>query len=87
VITDTISGKRDRGRQRENILDGLAHWRGEKLITEMINKAKDRNGWPYIIAISVGRAHDDDYDDDIYIYITLIFMNKKVYVCSRTVSY
>jgi ribosomal 50S subunit-associated protein YjgA (DUF615 family) len=50
VITGKLSGKRDRGRQRENILDGLAVWLGENSITEMINKAKDRNKWRYMTA-------------------------------------
>jgi hypothetical protein len=45
VITGKISGRRDRGRQREKNLDGLANWLGERSITEMINKARDRNGW------------------------------------------
>jgi hypothetical protein len=45
VTTGKISGKRDRGNQREKILDGLAVWLGEKAIADMINKAKDRNGW------------------------------------------
>jgi hypothetical protein len=49
-ITGNISGKRDRGRQREKILDGLANYLGEKVITEMINKANDRNGWRYMTA-------------------------------------
>jgi ribosomal 50S subunit-associated protein YjgA (DUF615 family) len=30
VITGKISGWRDRGRQREKILDGLANWLGER---------------------------------------------------------
>ena len=50
VITGKISGKRDRGRQREKILDSLANWLGERSITEMINKARDRNGWRYMTA-------------------------------------
>jgi hypothetical protein len=45
-----MSGKRDRGRQREKILNGLANWLGKKSITEMINKARDRNLWRYITA-------------------------------------
>jgi hypothetical protein len=48
VVTGTISGRRDRGRQREKILDGLANWLGVKSITEMINKTRDRNGWRYM---------------------------------------
>jgi hypothetical protein len=31
VITGKISGKRERGRQREKILDGLANWLGKKV--------------------------------------------------------
>jgi hypothetical protein len=42
VITGRISGKRDRGRQREKIL--------ERSITKMINKGRDRNGWRYMTA-------------------------------------
>jgi hypothetical protein len=48
VITGKISERRDRGRQREKILDGLARCLGERSITEMINKARDRNGWRYM---------------------------------------
>jgi hypothetical protein len=33
---------------QENILDGLANWLGEESVTEMINKARDRNGWRYM---------------------------------------
>jgi hypothetical protein len=40
VIMLTISGKRDRWRQRKKILDGLANCLGEKSITEMINKSR-----------------------------------------------
>jgi hypothetical protein len=50
VTTGNISDRRDRGRQREKILDGLAKCLGERSITEMINKAKDRNGWRYMTA-------------------------------------
>ena len=50
VITGKISERRDRGRQREKILDGLANWLGESSITEMIDKARDRNGWRYMTA-------------------------------------
>jgi hypothetical protein len=52
VITGKISGRRDRGRQREKILDDLANWLGERASTEMIDKARNRNrnGWRYMIA-------------------------------------
>ena len=50
VITGKISGRRDRGRQREKIFDGLANWLGKRSITEMVNKARDRNGWRYMTA-------------------------------------
>ena len=50
VIMGKISGKKDRGRQREHFLDSLANWLGERSITEMINKARDRNGWRYMTA-------------------------------------
>jgi uncharacterized iron-regulated protein len=50
VVTGKISGRRDRGRQREKILDGLTNWLGMKSITEMINKTRDRNGWRYMTA-------------------------------------
>ena len=50
VIMGKISRRRDRGRQQEKILDGLTKWLGERSITEMINKARDRNGWRYMTA-------------------------------------
>jgi hypothetical protein len=38
---------------------------GEKSITEIINKAKDRNRWKYMTAnVSIDMAHDDD--DSVY---------------------
>jgi hypothetical protein len=36
--------------QWEKILDALANWLGERSIKEMINKARDRNGWRYMTA-------------------------------------
>jgi hypothetical protein len=38
LILTKFSGKRDRGRQKEKILDGFANWLGKKSITEMIKK-------------------------------------------------
>jgi hypothetical protein len=48
VITSKISWRRYRGRQQETIFDGLTNWLGERSITGMINKARDRNGWRYM---------------------------------------
>jgi hypothetical protein len=59
VITGKISGRRDRGRQREKILDGLANWLGERSIKEMIK-----------CPMSVDWAHDDD--DSIFLGSQLI---------------
>jgi hypothetical protein len=53
-MADTISGKRNQGRQREKILDGLANWLEEKSIIEIINKARDRYGLIYM-AVNVCR--------------------------------
>jgi hypothetical protein len=52
--------KKNRGRQQEKILDGLANWLAQKSITEMINKAKDRNGLKYMTVNVYRQAHDDD---------------------------
>jgi hypothetical protein len=40
----------DKERERDKILEGLANWLEEWSITEMINKAMDRNGWRYMTA-------------------------------------
>jgi hypothetical protein len=50
-------------------LDGLAKWLGERSITEMINKARDRNGWRYMTA-NICRL-----DDDIQLSKTITFCN------------
>ena len=50
MVTGKDSWKRDRGRQREKILDGLANWLGERSITEMIDKTRNRNEWRYMTA-------------------------------------
>ena len=36
VTTDKINGRKDRGRQREKMLDSLTKWHGRKSTTELI---------------------------------------------------
>jgi hypothetical protein len=52
VTTGKIPGKRDRGRQREKILDGLCRWLGLKDNKEDIFRdARDRTKWRNMINI------------------------------------
>lgn len=50
VTTGKIIGRRDRGRQREKILDGLTKWQGKKLTTELIETARNRELWKKMTA-------------------------------------
>ena len=45
VTTGRIIDTRDRGRQREKILDSLCKWHGIELKTQLINITGDRNMW------------------------------------------
>ena len=47
VTTGKISGKRDRGRQREKILDSLTTYHGKTSTSELINITKGRCGKAY----------------------------------------
>jgi hypothetical protein len=50
VTTGKICGKRDRGRQREKILDRLTKWMGKKTATELITSTRDRKMWREVTA-------------------------------------
>jgi hypothetical protein len=54
-------GKRDRGRQREKILDGMCRWLGVKYNKNISRHVRDKTGWRNMIANAFsGRARDDD---------------------------
>jgi hypothetical protein len=42
VTTGKINGRKDRGRQREKMLDSLTKWHGRKSTTELIACTRDR---------------------------------------------
>ena len=50
VTTGKINGKRDRGRQREKMLDGLAAWHGKSSVPELIGCTRDRVLWRKMVA-------------------------------------
>ena len=50
VTMGKIQGKRDRGRQREKILDGLTSWHGKGSKTTLIQCTRDREMWRVMIA-------------------------------------
>ena len=56
VTTGKILGKRDRGRQREKILDSLAEWHGKKSTTDLITSTKDRGLWRSMTANACGHG-------------------------------
>jgi hypothetical protein len=45
VTTGKINGRKDRGRQREKMLDSLTKWHGRKSTTELIACTRDRESW------------------------------------------
>lgn len=57
VTTGMINGKRNRGRPREVMQDGVKQWHGGIPPIELIQNTMDLNLW---ISISFGRAHNDD---------------------------
>jgi hypothetical protein len=50
VTTGKFHGKRDRGRQREKILDDVCRWLGVKDKKNIFRDARDRTGWRNMIA-------------------------------------
>jgi hypothetical protein len=52
VTTGKIPGKRDRGRQREKILDGVCRWLGVKDNKDIFSDVRDRTRWRNMIAIA-----------------------------------
>ena len=50
VTTGKIEGRRDRGRQREKILDSLTSWHGRASTSELIANTNDRDLWRSMIA-------------------------------------
>ena len=53
VTTGKFKGKRDRGRQREKILDSVKRWVGGKSTTDIISGVRDRERWKNMIANAV----------------------------------
>ena len=56
ITTGKINGTRDRGRQREKLLDGLARWNGKNSATELIQYSKDRVLWRDMVANVQGQG-------------------------------
>ncbi|GFN81473.1 hypothetical protein PoB_000797900 [Plakobranchus ocellatus] len=50
VTTGKFEGKRDRERQREKIMDGLATWLGPGKVSDILAAVKDRDLWRDMIA-------------------------------------
>ncbi|GFO47431.1 hypothetical protein PoB_007393600 [Plakobranchus ocellatus] len=50
VTTGKFEGKRNRGRQREKIMDGLATWLGPGKVSDILAAVKDRDLWRDMIA-------------------------------------
>ncbi|GFO49889.1 RNA-directed DNA polymerase from mobile element jockey [Plakobranchus ocellatus] len=50
VTTGKFEGKRSRGRQREEIMDGLATWLGPGKVSDILAAVKDRDLWRDMIA-------------------------------------
>ena len=50
VTTTQIVGKRARGRQRENILDGIARWLGQSKTINVLKEVEDRELWQHVIS-------------------------------------
>ena len=53
ITTGKIKGRRDRGRQREKLLDGLVLWHGRSSPTELIDNTRDRESWRNMIAYAI----------------------------------
>ena len=58
ITTGKIKGRRDRGRQREKLLDGLVLWHDRSSPTELIDNTRDRESWRNIIAYAIRMALD-----------------------------
>lgn len=52
VTTGQIQGKRDRGRQREKIMDGVCRWLGVKGYKDIFRNVRDRTRWRNMMADS-----------------------------------
>jgi hypothetical protein len=50
VTTGKIQGKRDRGRQKENILDGVCRWLGVKDNKDIFRDVRERTRFRNMIA-------------------------------------
>jgi hypothetical protein len=50
VTTVKIVGKKNRGRQREKIWDGLTNWMRMRSNADLMTKTRDRNMWRFMIA-------------------------------------
>ena len=50
TMTAKLDGKKNRGRQREKITDGLMSWVGLKTTIYLLRASKDRNVWTDMVA-------------------------------------
>ena len=56
ITAGKIEGKRDRGRQREKMLDGLTRWHGAQSPAELIDNTRDRELWRGMTAYAFGHG-------------------------------
>ena len=58
ITTGKIKERRDRGRQKEKLLDGLVLWHDRSSPTELIGNTRDRESWRNMIAYAFGMSLD-----------------------------
>ena len=56
MITGKVDGGRGRGRQREQMIDGLAAWMDIGKTASAISAAKDRAVWKDVVAKALGQG-------------------------------
>ena len=52
MTTGVIVGKRSRGKQRQNMMDGLTQWIKVGRVTETLKTTRERDSWEVMIAYS-----------------------------------
>jgi len=57
ATTGKMIGRRDRGRQREKILDSLTKWHGRESTTDLIASTKNREMWRNMTANVCGQGN------------------------------
>jgi hypothetical protein len=60
--TGKISRKRDKGRQREKILDIVCRWPGVEDNKDIFRDVRDRTRWRNMIANAFRQGMDEDQD-------------------------